>query len=198
MDLGGLDVNEILLKVLTEEKGVIFANDKEKNLVIAIKEKHCQVSETLDIIGTDRSEEKLENYELPDGTIIKLGDVEKYRPPELLFNPAVFGLPGDGVVDMIVQSIHRCDEEIRNSMWSNIICSGGNTAFKGFDARLRNELEVVAPATARLHVEANENRRYSAWIGGSMLASLSTFSGMSLKRSAFDEVGESLIHRMFF
>jgi actin-related protein len=196
--IGGQDVNDILLKVLTEEKGVVFANEKEKNIVSLIKEKHCRVAASLDASGTDEEDQKIENYELPDGNIIKIGDVERMRPPEVLFNPGVFHLPGDGIIDMITQSINRADEELRNFLWNNVVLSGGNTAFNGMGDRVKNELETVAPATSRLMVEAGVNRKYGAWMGGSMLASLSTFDFMNIKRKNFDEVGESIIHRMCF
>ena len=40
--------------------------------------------------------------------------------------------------------------------------------------------------------------RYSVWIGGSILASLSTFQQMWISKQEYDESGPSIVHRKCF
>ena len=66
--------------------------------------------------------------------------------------------------------------------------------FDGFDERLRKEMTRLAPASIKVKVIATPDRKYSAWIGGSILASLSTFESMWITRKEYDESGPSIIH----
>jgi actin-related protein len=43
-----------------------------------------------------------------------------------------------------------------------------------------------------------QERKYSVWIGGSILASLSTFQQMWIAKSEYDESGPSIVHRKCF
>jgi actin len=105
---------------------------------------------------------------------------------------------------MVNQSILHCDIDIRQDIFANIIFSGGNTMFEGMAERLTKEMKLLVPqipirteasssssssstttttttttiATKPMPVKviSPPERKYSAWIGGSILASLSTFS----------------------
>merc|ERR1712130_869178 len=46
--------------------------------------------------------------------------------------------------------------------------------------------------------EAPPERKYSVWIGGSILASLSTFQQMWTSKQEYDECGPSIVHRKCF
>lgn len=47
-------------------------------------------------------------------------------------------------------------------------------------------------------VVAPPERKYSVWIGGSILASLSTFQQMWIAKSEYEESGPSIVHRKCF
>ncbi len=70
--------------------------------------------------------------------------------------------------------------------------------FPGLAARLRRELVELAPADVRVEVIAPPERKYSAWIGGSILASLSHFQRMWITKADYDESGVSIVHRKCF
>jgi actin len=57
-----------------------------------------------------------------------------------------------------------------------------------FNCNLYCYIAVVAPP----------ERKYSVWIGGSILASLSTFQQMWIAKSEYDESGPSIVHRKCF
>ncbi len=50
----------------------------------------------------------------------------------------------------------------------------------------------------QVKVVAPPERKYSVWIGGSILASLSTFQQMWIAKSEYDESGPSIVHRKCF
>lgn len=56
---------------------------------------------------------------------------ERFRAPEILFNPELIGQEYAGVHQVIVDSINKADLDLRKSLFSNVILSGGSTLTKG-------------------------------------------------------------------
>ena len=81
---------------------------------------------------------------------------------------------------MIVDAITRTDLDLRKSLYSNIVLSGGTTLTKGFGDRLLHEVQKLAVKDMRIKIFAPPERKYSTWIGGSILAGLSTFRKVSI------------------
>jgi len=79
-----------------------------------------------------------------------------------------------------------------------VVLSGGNTMFPGMADRMQMELTALAPPTMKIKVIAPPERKYSVWIGGSILASLSTFQKMCISKPEYDESGPSIVHRKCF
>lgn len=71
----------------------------------------------------------------------------------------------------------KCDEDIRKELFKKIVLSGGTTMLPGFADRMLKEVSALAPCSM-IKVVAPTDRKYSAWIGGTILASLSTFQEM--------------------
>ena len=69
----------------------------------------------------------------------------------------------------------KCDVDVRKDLYGNIVMSGGTTMFDNIDKRLCAEVMKQAPSTMKIKVVAPPERKYSVWIGGSILSSLSTF-----------------------
>ena len=65
--------------------------------------------------------------------------------------------------------------DLRKSLYGNIVLSGGSTLTKGFGDRLLYEVQRLAVKDMRIKIFAPPERKYSTWIGGSILAGLSTF-----------------------
>ena len=112
---------------------------------------------------------------------------ERWKAPELLFDPEIIGLEYPGVHQMVVDAINRTDMDLRKSLFGNIVLSGGSTLTKGFGDRLLHEVQRLAVKDMRIKIFAPPERKYSTWIGGSILAGLSTFRKVSLPfHSLFD------------
>lgn len=80
-----------------------------------------------------------------------------------------------GLLETTYRSIMNCDVDIRKDLYRNVVLSGGSTMFPGIADRMRRELAALAPSSMKIKVVAPPERKYSVWIGGSILASLSTF-----------------------
>ena len=119
---------------------------------------------------------------------------ERFRCPEVLFQPSFIGKAAGGVHDATFQSIMTCDVDIRKDLCSNVVLSGGCAMFAGIGGRMAAELTSLAPSTMKIKVVAPPERKYSVWIGGSILSSLSAFQQMWISRGGYDASGPTIVH----
>jgi actin-related protein len=115
-----------------------------------------------------------------------------------LFKPSLIGLEETGVHEKTFQSIMKTDIDIRKDLYLNVVMSGGTSMFEGLAERLNKELVALAPTTMKVKITAPPERKYSVWIGGSILASLTTFQQMWISKAEYDESGPGIVHRKCF
>lgn len=92
----------------------------------------------------------------------------------------------------------KCDVDVRKDLYGNIVLSGGTTMYPGIAERLNKEVVALAPSSMKIKVVAPPERKFSVWIGGSILASLSTFQSMWITKAEYDESGPGIVHRKCF
>ncbi|XP_050392310.2 actin-5 [Patella vulgata] len=192
-DFAGTDVTAYLQSKLNE-RGNCFTTTADADIVRDIKEKYCYVAENFSEEMKKSSCIPKNGYELPDGKVVTVGD-ESFRCPEVLFQPSLIGREAEGIHKMIYDSIMLCDIDQRKDLYPNIIISGGNTMFPGMRERLLKEMGALIPNTMNLKVISPPERKYYVWIGGSILASLSTFATTWITKQEYNEYGPSIVHR---
>lgn len=194
MDLAGRDITNHL-QLLLRRSGYLFKTSSEMEVVRQIKESCCVValnpSDSAEIIQTTKFP-----YTLPDGSVLELGP-EAFRAPEILFSPHLVGSEYRGVDDLLVKSVMRCDIDLRRVLFSQMVLAGGSTLFPGFGDRLLSELRrhPLAPREMKIRIAAPPERLFSTWIGGSILASLSTFKTMWVSKADYLEHGARLLNQ---
>lgn len=200
--MAGCDLTEYLIELL-RDRGHFFTTTAEKEVVREMKEKVCYVAldfeQEMEKFKSHSALEKI--YLLPDGQEVKIG-CEQIQCLEAMFGGKLTKIDtcGRSVHDMTINSILKCDIDIdiRKHLYSNIILSGGSTMHRGFEERILKEIVDLTPCTTKIKVIAPPNRQYSAWVGGSHLASISTFQQMWISAQEYEEFGPKLVHQKCF
>ena len=89
---------------------------------------------------------------------------------------------------MAAKSIDKCDSDLKINLYNNIVLAGGSTIMPGFKERFEMEIKNICEHTAKtdINVFADLHRKNAAWIGGSMLASFSTFKDMAITKEEYE------------
>ncbi|XP_045472932.1 actin-like protein 6B [Harmonia axyridis] len=132
------------------------------------------------------------HHEFPTGYHQDFGP-ERFKLAEGLFDHAMLGA---GYI--AATSAGMCDVDIRPALYSSVVLTGGNSLVQGFSDRLSKDLSSRTPGSMRLKMIAANGtveRRFGAWVGGSILASIGTFQQMWMSMQEYQECGKAQIDR---
>ena len=198
IDLAGRDLTQYLAKILMET-GRTFTTSAELEIVRDIKEKHCYVA--LDYEAELKKFQDTDcqiQFELPDGEEFMIND-QTFRAPEALFDPLThIGKEWMSMPELAFSSIKNCDIDVRRALYENMVMSGGTTMYPGIPERLKKEMKMLAPAKIKVEINAPPERKFSVWIGGSILTNLGSFESMWITKKEYEEFGESIVHKKCF
>lgn len=210
-DIAGRDITRYLSRLLME-RGYTLNSSAELEIVRDMKEKLAFVALDFDaeLDGFEqerrkraRTEEGLGHgeaaFELPDGQMAVLG-AERFRCAEALFQPSLLGSEQSGIHEMVFESVTKCDLDLRRDLYGNVVLSGGTTMLKGLADRLHQDLKKLVPPLmeSKVRVVAPPERKYSVFIGGATLASLTCFQRMMINRDEYLARGPSIVHQKCF
>jgi len=193
-DLAGRDVTEYLRRLL-EENGNRFITTSEKEIVRDIKEKFSYCAKDYDEeVKLYKTKNMSRKYTLPDGSVMTLNE-EMFQCSEVLFDPNLIGKEIKGIHEAVYDSIQRTDMDVRKDLYSNVVLSGGTTMIKNIEKRLEKELNLLKPTKLQeIKVIAPSERKFSVWLGGSVLSSLETFDNSWITKREYEECGAQIIH----
>ena len=206
INLAGRDLTYYICKIL-EESQIVLRTKSERESAKKIKEDLCYVSMDFanEVDNYAGKETRRRQFEMPDGTVVTVHN-QLIRCPELMFQPSLDGREMMGLHAMTMKTVTNCHARLHEQLLGNIIMAGGNTMFPNMPERLQAELQGLVPEAAEVKVIGPPERMISTWIGGSILASLSTFSYMWINSESnpdaspavvgYEEVGPRIVHQM--
>ncbi|NXH16073.1 ACTL9 protein, partial [Bucco capensis] len=193
MELAGSHLSWYLMTLLGGRKSML-----SKEIVYVVEDmKHecCYVASNFKSECKVPPGRKSLAFALPDGKTITLNK-ERFQCPEVLFNPPPdWAVSYGGIHEMAQRSLEQVPEEIRSTLYKNIFLCGGSTLFEGLERRFFNELLQSLPPDTKVGVAAMPWRLYSAWTGGSILASLDNFQKCWIQRDEYCEEGPRIVHQ---
>ena len=196
--MGGSDVN-LMIQYLLQTNSTCcqyFQKSKDRDFLTDIKEELCYVAVNYkEEIRKHARPSKI--FRLPDGNHIELGS-ELFRCTECLFEPTILDIRTGGIHENIYRSIQLSDPSIKHILYDHIVLSGGNTLFPGLQQRLATEIKHMAEPNAIVRVLAKPDRKNSAFLGASLLSSLTRFKEMSITYPEYFDIGPSIVNRKCF
>lgn len=202
IEVGGNELNEFLIDKI-EARGNISLTPEDKESIKKLKETHCYISQKFDeeLAESFDSNDREMTWTLPSGKTISINS-ERFECPEIHFKPYLLGdqkKQFKGIHEAAHESVMKCEEDIHKDLIANVVLAGGGSMFPGLQDRLSTEIKSCDTTGAQpVRVLCPEERAYSAWCGGAILASLPPFRQMWCNREDFDEIGPVIIHRKYF
>ncbi len=208
IEIGGYDLTNYMCHLINSNKdNPKFYNDAEIGMVNTVKERICEVAEDYDSqMKKCLDSNKKQTYLLPDTKVVISYSGEKYQCPEMLFQPNMYNKEYSGSIQDQPTGIHeqafgaikKCDEDVQKDLFLNAVLCGGSSLFLKIKNKFQKELQSLAPTGKNVKVIAPPERKYSAWLGGAILASLDSFrKTMFVSRKDFDENGNSIYNKFF-
>ena len=202
--IGGRDLTEIFRRGILEEK--IDIKEGDIHTLRQVKEKTCCVPVEqnyefyLDENNEDIINKETQLFKLPDETIVSIPRKTRITASELLFTPSILEEKKNeqGLINLITGSIIKTemiDKKFKENLIENIVLSGGTTMMEGFADRVYQDLYNYKDNNQfELEYEpviiAENNRAIGKWIGMSMIASMSAFDKLFIKKSEYQELGD--------
>eukprot|EP01106_Pelomyxa_sp_JSP_P019138 TRINITY_DN93_c0_g1_i7.p1 TRINITY_DN93_c0_g1~~TRINITY_DN93_c0_g1_i7.p1 ORF type:complete len:430 (+),score=179.56 TRINITY_DN93_c0_g1_i7:89-1291(+) len=207
LDVAGSDITRYLIKLLLL-RGYAFNRTADFETVRQIKEKLCYTGYDLQIeeqLGTETTV-LVENFSLPDGRVIKVGQ-ERYLAPEILFQPHLIDVDSMGMAEQLFDCINKADMDVRPAFYQHIVLSGGSTMFPGLPSRLEKELRklyldrvckgnTTALSKFKCRIEDPPRRKHMVFLGGAVLADIMKDKpDFWIMKSEYDEMGVKCISK---
>jgi len=196
LDLGGRDLTDYLVKLLSTERGYNLDALATRRAVRALKEQHCYVAQSFkaELAAASENPDLERTFQLPDGKQIVAAGAERFRCPEALFQPTLLGKESPGIHELTFQAITKCDVDVQKGLAGSIILSGGTMEIQGVRERMLKELSGLLPPSMLTKASLPDSPRDASFIGGSILASVSDVQRSWITRPQYEEQGASVIH----
>ncbi|KAH6827235.1 actin-related protein 5 [Perilla frutescens var. hirtella] len=119
--------------------------------------------------------------------------VERFRCPEILFNPNLIGIDQAGLDEMVGISIRRLGSKgggVEERITDSILLTGGSCLFPGMRERLEAGIRMIRPSGTAIKILRASDPILDAWRGASTYASAMQFPQQTFSRMDYYEKGE--------
>ena len=148
MHKGGRDLDDHLQRLIAGTHSFATWRDA-RDAVRLIKSRLGYVSQ--DFVTEMNADPELHELEMPDGTKLTVTSHSVIRGTEAMFQPAIAGWDLQSLPEVCYwRCIRDSPPELQQELLQNIVCSGGNSLFPGFDTRLEAEIKRLAPVGAQV------------------------------------------------
>jgi len=208
LDIAGRDVTKYLIKLLLL-RGYAFNHSADFETVRMMKEKLCYVAyniETEQKLALDTTV-LVQSYTLPDGRVIKVGG-ERFEAAEVLFQPHLINVEGQGIAELVFNTIQTADIDMRTELYKHIVLSGGSTMYPGLPSRLEREIkqlyvervlknDTTTLSKLKIRIEDPPLRKDMVFIGGAVLGEVTKDrKSFWLSRDEYQERGSSILDKL--
>ncbi|CAN6442734.1 unnamed protein product [Victoria cruziana] len=129
---------------------------------------------------------------------INLG-VERFRCPEVLFQPHIVGVEQAGLDEMVGISLRRLSSnDLAESMCNSILITGGSCSFPGIESRLLAGITQIRPFGSSIKIVKASDPVLDAWRGAAHYAASAQFSDQTFTRQDYYEKGEDWLRKYQF
>ncbi|KAF2149894.1 Actin/actin-like protein [Myriangium duriaei CBS 260.36] len=143
-------------------------------------------------------------FEMPDGWNQVFG-IERFRVAEGLFDAKAAlrdpsGPPPEDkhtIPALVSAALSAVDVDQRAALLNQVVLTGAGSLVERLPERIQQELTTLYPnPRVRVHTTGSAtDRKFGAWIGGSVLASLGTFHQMWISKKEYEEHGASIVEK---
>jgi len=119
--------------------------------------------------------------------------VERFRCPEILFNPNWIAVDQAGLDEMAGVSIRRLsckDKGLEQRLTNSILVTGGSSIFPGIIERLEAGIRMIRPCGSPIKVVRALDPIMDAWRGAAEYATIPQFHTQTFTRMDYFEKGE--------
>lgn len=187
LEVAGHDITEEVLHALRDQS----RQGLSMEIAAEAKEKFCTLLSAGEAgleFGAKRK------YLLPDGSSVSLGAQWK-ECADILFEPTLIDVESEGLHILAQKAIQECPMDYRRSLYGDIVLTGGTTLLEGFPQELWKRIHELIPASINLQMHAPPHRKQLVWIGGAVLASLSSFESLWVTNEEWKEAGRTILDR---
>jgi len=196
--IAGKDINDILINLLIKN-GQVIDSKMQKQSIIKAKESFCFLRHDNEDEIEKKKEEETKEWELPDKKKITISK-ERFQATEVIFDPKQFGYDYPNFQELFKKTVKGIDSDLREIMLANIIFNGGTTLIKGFKSRVTQEIEQAGQDYEfKKKVHTYPEAQFMAWLGGSILTSLTNFENLWITKAEYKEEGKAtIVHKKCF
>jgi len=196
--IAGKDINDILINLLIKN-GQVIDSKMQKQSIIKAKESFCFLRHDNEDEIEKKKEEETKEWELPDKKKITINK-ERFQATEVIFDPKQFGYDYPNFQELFKKTVKGIDSDLREIMLANIIFNGGTTLIKGFKSRVTQEIEQAGQDYEfKKKVHTYPEAQFMAWLGGSILTSLTNFENLWITKAEYKEEGKAtIVHKKCF